>query len=377
MRIAHLADLHLGFRQFDRMTPTGRNRRDQDVSDVLARAVDGVLAADVSLVLIAGDVFHSARPGNAAMTDAVTAIQRLREKRLPVLIVEGNHDEPRIDVGSPLSVLARVGARVVLKAESIPMPELGCTVLCVADRALRQTTLAPAVGSAGVPLLLAHGSIGGRLAEVADVLPAGMISPDFRYVALGDYHVMQQVTANAWYSGSLDYVSTNPWGELDTPKGWLLVDTETGTVEQQPVPCRRYIDLAAIDASTLTGKELTEAAVGAINASGCADAVVRLVVLDCHKATVPDARAIRKAAGDAFAFRLDIRRPAKAVRVGSMVPVTVEVEEPAEVEVIGGDLDNRSLADRFLAGDVPSFAELMADSDPYGLDTAPRTAAAA
>ena len=34
------------------------------------------------------------------------------------------------------------------------------------------------------------------------------------YVALGHYHVYRSVAPNAFYSGSLDYTSTNPWGEL-------------------------------------------------------------------------------------------------------------------------------------------------------------------
>src|SRR2546429_9078958 len=34
------------------------------------------------------------------------------------------------------------------------------------------------------------------------------------YVALGPYPVHRPVAENAFYSGSLDYTSTNPWGEL-------------------------------------------------------------------------------------------------------------------------------------------------------------------
>src|SRR5258705_11189291 len=34
------------------------------------------------------------------------------------------------------------------------------------------------------------------------------------YVALGHYHVYRQVEPKAFYSGSLDYTSTNSWGEM-------------------------------------------------------------------------------------------------------------------------------------------------------------------
>ena len=43
MKLAHLADLHLGFRQFDRQTPRGTNQREADVAEVFRRAVDDLL----------------------------------------------------------------------------------------------------------------------------------------------------------------------------------------------------------------------------------------------------------------------------------------------------------------------------------------------
>jgi len=38
MKLAHHADLHLGFRQFDRQTPKGANQREVDVAEVFKRA---------------------------------------------------------------------------------------------------------------------------------------------------------------------------------------------------------------------------------------------------------------------------------------------------------------------------------------------------
>ena len=51
-------------------------------------------------------------------------------------------------------------------------------------------------------------------------------------MALGHYHVAHAVRENAWYAGALEYVSPNPWGELQDEakegrrgeKGWLLVE---------------------------------------------------------------------------------------------------------------------------------------------------------
>src|SRR5207247_2357846 len=67
MKLAHLADLHLGFRQFDRQTPKGANQREVDVAEVFKRAVDDILEQKPELIVVAGDLFHSVRPTNAAI----------------------------------------------------------------------------------------------------------------------------------------------------------------------------------------------------------------------------------------------------------------------------------------------------------------------
>jgi DNA repair exonuclease SbcCD nuclease subunit len=82
------------------------------------------------------------------------------------------------------------------------------------------------------------------------------------YVALGNYHVAQEIEANGWYAGSLDYVTSNPWGELQDEKkigtkgkGYVLVDN--GRVTFRTIaPPRRFIDLPLLDAAGLTAAEL-------------------------------------------------------------------------------------------------------------------------
>ena len=45
MRIAHLADLHLGFRQFQRQSPAGNNQREADVARAARHAINAIIAA--------------------------------------------------------------------------------------------------------------------------------------------------------------------------------------------------------------------------------------------------------------------------------------------------------------------------------------------
>ena len=78
MKLAHLADLHLGFRQYYRQTTSGINQREADVAQSFTRAIDGVLEAEPDVVVFAGDLFHSVRPTNAAILHAFNQLQRLR-----------------------------------------------------------------------------------------------------------------------------------------------------------------------------------------------------------------------------------------------------------------------------------------------------------
>ena len=97
MRLAHLADLHLGFRQFDRQTPRGGNQREADVAEAFRRAVDDLLDQRPDLIVLAGDIFHSVRPTNAAILFLFQQLQRIRVglPETAVVMIAGDHDTPR------------------------------------------------------------------------------------------------------------------------------------------------------------------------------------------------------------------------------------------------------------------------------------------
>ena len=96
MRIAHLADVHLGFRQYHRLTAQGINQREADVASAFRAAIDDVIAAKPDLVVIAGDLFHSVRPTNPAILHSFNQFRKLRLAlpEVPLIVVAGNHDTP-------------------------------------------------------------------------------------------------------------------------------------------------------------------------------------------------------------------------------------------------------------------------------------------
>lgn len=93
MKFAHLADLHLGYRQY------GLHERALDFNRALTRIVDIVLKKDFSFVLISGDIFHSRLPPAMAVRRLFDECSRLRDSAIPVVVIRGNHDASLADRG--------------------------------------------------------------------------------------------------------------------------------------------------------------------------------------------------------------------------------------------------------------------------------------
>ncbi len=340
MRIAHLADLHLGFRQYHRQNPNGINQREADVANAFRSAVDGILLEQPDAVIVAGDLFHAVRPTNAAIVFAFKQFQRLREglPNAPIILIAGNHDTPRSsETGSILKLFEELGVDVAAdKERRLVYPALQLSVLAVPHEALvsgDRPALRPE-GDEMFQLLVLHGEVEGIFpADRSSVEHGGAhLRPDdfagdgWTYVALGHYHVQTKVRDRVWYSGSLEYVSTNPWGELAEErsqrragagaqgKGWLLVDLRTGKVESKPITlARKIFDLPQIDADGLPAAEIDRLIgerVGAIT-GGLADQVARLVIRNIprHVARELDHAQIREWKAEALNFHLDFRRP--------------------------------------------------------------------
>ena len=140
MKLAHLADLHLGFRQYDRQTPRGGNQREADVAEAFRRAVDDLLAQRPDLILLAGDVFHSVRPTNSAILWCFQQLQRLRAglPDSPIVVIAGNHDTPRsTETGTILRLYEALGVEVAVeRPRRIVFSKLDCSVLAVPHQAL-------------------------------------------------------------------------------------------------------------------------------------------------------------------------------------------------------------------------------------------------
>ncbi|MFO0609053.1 MAG: exonuclease SbcCD subunit D [Polyangiales bacterium] len=259
MRIAHLADLHLG-RVFH-----GTSLLD-DQRHALERVVELLRAERADVLVLAGDLYDRALPGAEAVRLFDAFLREVVEgARVPVVAIAGNHDSAdHLGFGSWLFSRGDVHVRGRLEPDALPItledehgevtfyplpyvePEAARPLLGDApEEALSHRAVVRAMADAarrhraasGVrrAVLVAHGFVRGDEAPAESrrserslylggvgAVPASDLE-GFDYVALGHLHRPQSVTRDdrVRYSGSLLKYS---FDEVSHAKGVTLVE---------------------------------------------------------------------------------------------------------------------------------------------------------
>lgn len=368
MRLVHLSDLHIGYRQYQRLTPAGINQREADVGATFKRAIDKTIQLQPDFVLIAGDVFHSVRPSNPAILHAFLQFARLAESlpKARIVMVAGNHDTPRTaETGCILRLFSPLGIHVVEgEAQRLEFADAGTSILAVPDILGSLPALTPDP-AARRNILLLHGEVEGVLPDYARRMERATVEitrdelglARWDYVALGHYHVHREVAPNAYYAGSIDYTSANPWGEIHEEreahiydpvrggKGIIEWDLDAATHTFHPLAVARpLVDLPRLDGNGMTAAELDAAVRDRVNTARVPidDHVARLVVTDVpgHVARQMDPKAVRDIKRRALHFNLDIRRPELVRRSASGAPG----RRPSLTDVLKEKLESRPLS---------------------------------
>lgn len=391
MILAHLADLHLGYRAYHRLVPGEAggsprfNARERDVSQAFRAALDRIIELRVDLVLVAGDVFHTVRPSNTAIADAFRQFARLQDAlpETPILIIAGNHDSPRAaETGSILTLLQEIPNITVVDRETrvVEYPHLDTAVLCLPHNALASGPLGALEPTPGVGtnLLAMHATVRGeevdRLLGYASEFGGAQIEIDdirvehWDYVALGHYHIATQLAPNMWYAGAIERTSTNVWIETGA-KGFVTWDTEKGQGTFHPVPTRSIVDLPRFSARApdgphfLDGSEIDQHIQERVDSvpGGIDGKIVRLIIDDVPRDLFRDIdhRQLREYRAKALHFHLDVRRPTRHALGGKAhhpAPRPLEDEARSFIREVwqptARDIDRDQLADmalRYLA----------------------------
>jgi DNA repair exonuclease SbcCD nuclease subunit len=281
MKIVHLSDTHLGFRQLHRVDDAGRNVREQDVAAAFAQAIDRAIALAPDAVIHAGDLFDSHHPSAAALSVALDGLARLRDAGIPIILIAGNHETPRAASAEHIfAVLERFGdgvhalhgaPRTVrvgdLAVHGIPYDN----DLARMAEAVRAARPDPAAESTVLVAHLGLTGLGGVVGPEASLAVSGETlagAQGFSYVALGHLHKFAPVADNAAYSGSTERLS---WADDAPVKGIVEVDlardpSDRDYLRRHGVDVRPQLELEPVDAAGVD--DLTAAIVARAEEAG-------------------------------------------------------------------------------------------------------------
>ena len=278
MKLLHTSDWHVG------VTLRGRSRADEH-RQVLGEIVGIAEEREADLVVVAGDIFHHAAPGPESEDIVYGALMKLAQDDRKVVLVAGNHDNPRRieairpllgrvgihavglprrrDEGGMLKLETRSGEKVcaalipflsqrgIVKADDLMESEPGDHVQKYADRFRRILShLCDGFEDEAVNLVVSHaavvgGKMGGGEREAHTVFDYYVAPQSFptntHYVALGHLHRAQTVPGpgEIRYSGSPIQVD---FGEDENTPCVLMVEAEAGKparVEEVPLSAPR------------------------------------------------------------------------------------------------------------------------------------------
>ena len=214
MKLAHLADSHLGFQRFGGSRSSVRKH---DVFRSFAAAWQKVTDEHAAVLVIAGDLFDTPDPDNETLLFTLRMLHSLRDAGVEVIITSGNHETPKSNRTHVFSLLNDLEFKAVfeetttfdiLDTRFVVVPWLFNLLnwgeLPAGDVLVVHSAAAASPGSAGS----------------YRVWPQGM-ELKWDYVALGDWHKRTNLHLgqNVWYPGALEHFS---FGEEDEECGVLF-----------------------------------------------------------------------------------------------------------------------------------------------------------
>ncbi len=259
VRVLHTSDWHIG------KTIRGLSRADEHRA-ALAEVAEIARDQQVDVVLVAGDLFETAAPTAESETIAWQALLELAESAGHVVVIAGNHDNPRrlealrdlarlgnihivaeprrpddggvisLTIGDQLvniAALPFVSKRGIVRADQLMHDEAYEHAGLYAERVQSiLTALDDACDDDALRIVMAHGFVlgggtggGERPAHLTDeyAIPAQVFPLGANYVALGHLHKAQKVPGPTaiHYSGSLLQLD---FGDSDAKKSVSIVE---------------------------------------------------------------------------------------------------------------------------------------------------------
>ena len=318
MKIVHIADTHLGYSAYRKISDNGFNQREEDVILSFLDAVDKILELRPAVVIHSGDLFDSVRPTNRIVRIGIEQLLRIYNAKIPLVLISGNHETPKqIYKGSIYSIFEALPLdkklfSIVYKDKYETFSFDGLTVhaipQCSNDDIFKSELKNIKLNPDTKNLLMLHAGVSGMREFSHGESNELLVDYDwlnrskFDYIALGHYHGCVNVAKNTWFSGSSERMSFNEVGQA---KGFLEVDLTNETkVNLVQVRTRAMVEMPAIDASDKDSVILLDEIIGTIEKEKPSGKIIRMTIKNIpqHVMNALDTKKIRETAKDAVHF---------------------------------------------------------------------------
>lgn len=264
LRIAHIADTHLGYKY------SALQGRDDDFARSWLHACRAIVDSYPDVIIHAGDVFHSHRPDWKALTAFNDGMRILLKARAPIFVIAGNHDTSSLNLShNVFTFMSSLFPQVIVTNDTIPLwlslDELELEMVLVPHKALLNKELEWKVQEIvdqldpdKLSILVSHGGIGkdDETIELGSVvIPNSITKHPWNYIALGHLHLSQPHGKKGWYSGSTERCG---WSDYPASPAWTLaiVSSKTAKHTQQSVPHMEMIQLPELNCEGMSDTDV-------------------------------------------------------------------------------------------------------------------------
>ncbi len=244
MKFAHLADTHLGYRQF------GLIEREKDFYEVFEKVIDKIIEEKVDFVIHSGDLFETARPSPMALLTFQKGLLKLKGAGIPMYAIAGNHDVVMRSGSIPPQVIfKKLGLKVISPINTNYMHgDIFIAGLpfypSSQDKVLKSklAELSKKAENHEKSILVLHQGID-KYFSLQYELEIGEVPDNFNYYAMG--HIHKYINDNFGkgrlvYPGSGEIWKTNELVDYkENGKGFVVVDME----DAKPLVKRIKIDI--------------------------------------------------------------------------------------------------------------------------------------
>lgn len=269
----HLADTHLGNEQY------GVHARFNDFSQAFWDIMQEAVKRHVDFVLIAGDLFNKRAIDARTLLHAISGLRELKERHIPVLAIEGNHDrsyyregiswlqflcsqgyltllDPRMQDGAPLLEEWESGRMQGAYADLLGgkvrvygLKWMGASTARGLEgmaAALEQATATEQANGVVYRVLMMHTGVDGIVPRLAGLPTQSQFEPLHKYIdylALGHVHKPFKIGDWIYNPGSTETCSADEaaWEN----RGYYYVEIDTESAEAPTDPRHRAEHIAS------------------------------------------------------------------------------------------------------------------------------------